>query len=403
MADAHLSENLQEQVSGLIASIYEAALDPARWNGFLERFGSALQSPAQVIWANDFAQRTVEIDGGFGSFATSRGFAQAELESFAGYYCQRNVWLQDPSLHNSGTVVNSSALFADLQLPSTEWYGDWLQPQDLFYSCAAVVDHQQDRSFNVTLLRPRGAGAYSAQELTLVQQLMPHLQTAFAIHRRLYKTQALLNASLSVLEGLPMGVILLDEHARVLHSNQRAQLLMKRSQLLSEAPNNGLRAASPDDDRWLQKAVRECVATGLGLAAHVGRASRFKGLTGQQLQVMAAPLPIRSSPYGESCAAMLLISDPQQETPRLHHLFRGLYRLTQAESMLAQAMVNGWSLQEFADRQEVSIHTARSQFKSAAAKVGVGRQADFVRVLLTGPAMLCWREQELQSGELSPG
>ncbi|KGH32419.1 hypothetical protein [Comamonas testosteroni] len=50
------------------------------------------------------------------------------------------------------------------------------------------------------------------------------------------------------------------------------------------------------------------------------------------------------------------------------------------------------SLQEFAERQGLCIHTARSQFKSAAVKVGVGRHADFVRVLLTGPAMQRWRE-----------
>lgn len=401
MADAHLSSRLQEQVPGLIASIYEASLDSQRWSGFLEQLGVALQSPAQVIWANDFAQRTVDLDGGFGSFASSRGFAEAELQSFAEYYCQRNVWLQDPGLHKAGTVVNSSALFADHQLPSTEWYGGWLQPQDLFYSCAAVVDHQHERSFNVTLLRSQRAGAYSAQELGLVQQLMPHLQTAFAIHRRLYKTQALLNASLAALEGLSMGVILLDEQACVLYSNQRAQSLMQSSQLLCESSGNRVRAPNPDDDRWLQKALRECVATGAGLAQHEGRASRFKGLTGQQLQVLAAPLPMRSSPYGESCAAMLLISDPQQETPNLNEVFRGLYRLTLAESLLAQAMVNGWSLQEFADRQGLSIHTARTQFKSAALKVGVNRQADFVRVLLTGPAMLLWREQAAQHSHLS--
>ena len=392
MADAHLSFSLQQQVPALIASIYEASLEPQRWTGFLEKFGAALRSPGSQIWANDFAQRTVDLDVGFGSFGATQGFATAEMNSFAAHYCQCNVWREDPSLHHPGTVVNSSALFSDQKLPSTEWYGDWLRPQDLFYSCAAVVDVQHDRSFNVTLLRSRSAGEYSREELGLVQQLMPHLQTAFSIHRRLYRTQALLNASLAVLDELPMGMVLLDERAQVMHRNRRAQSLMQRSQLLSETGGNGLRAANPADDRWLQKAMRECVATGLSKAAHVGRASRFRGLAGQQLQIMVAPLPMKSSPYGESCAAMLLISDPELGIPSLHEVLRGLYRLTLAEAQLAQSLINGWSLQEFADRQGVSIHTARSQFKSAAAKVGVSRQADFVRVLLTGPAMLRWQE-----------
>ena len=392
MADAHLSFDLQQQLPALIAAIYESSLEPQRWVGFLDKFGAALRSPGSLIWANDFAQRTVDMHAGFGSFVASQGFGAVEMDSFAQHYCRCNVWLEDPSLHTAGSVVNSSTLFADQKLPATEWYGDWLRPQDLFYSCAAVVDVQHDRSFNVTLLRSHSAGEYSREELGLVQQLMPHLQTAFAIHRRLHKTQALLNASLAVLEELPMGMVLLDERGQVMHSNRRAQGLMQRSQLLSETGGNGLRAANPADDRWLQKAMRECVATGLGQAMHMGRASRFRGLAGQQLQIMVAPLPIRSSPYGESCAAMVLISDPDLGIPSLQEVLRGLYRLTLAEAQLAQSLINGWSLQEFADRQGVSIHTARSQFKSAAAKVGVSRQADFVRVLLTGPAMLRWQE-----------
>ena len=393
MADAHLSLDLQRQLPDLIAAIYEASLEPQRWAGFLDKFSTAMNSPSSLIWGNDFAQRTVDVEVGFGSFGISQGIASTEMNSFAEHYCQCNVWLEDPSLHNPGTVVNSSALFADDKLPLTEWYGDWLRPQDLFYSCAAVVDVQRDRSFNVTVLRSRSTGGYSSEELGLVQQLMPHLQTAFAIHRRLYKTQALLNASLAVLEDLPMGMVLLDERGHVMYRNRRAQSLMQRSQLLKETGGgHGLRAANPADDRWLQKAMHECVATGLGHATHVGRASRFCGLAGQQLQVMVAPLPSQSSPYGENCAAMLLISDPELGIPSLHELLRGLYRLTLAEAQLAQSMINGRSLQEFADQQGVTIHTARSQFKSAAAKVGVSRQADFVRVLLTGPAMLRWQE-----------
>ena len=388
VAVAHLSQELQAQLPALIAAIYEASLEPARWQAFMLRFGTALRSPASIIWINDFAQHSVDLNAGLGSFGASHGFADAELQSFAQHYCQRNVWLADERLHQAGMVVNSSELFADAKLPSTEWFGDWLRPQDLFYSCAAVVEKQQDRSFNVTLVRPHGEGSYSAEELGLIRALMPHLQTAFAIHRRLHRTQALLSASFSVLEALPMGVLLLDEQAKLLHCNHKAGELMAGSQLLTRTAGEGLRAANAADDRWLQKALHECAATGSGMAAHAGRACRLKGLAGQQLQVMVAPLPRKASPYGEHCAAMVLISDPAQSTPSLLKALGGLYQLTQAEARLAQSLIAGLSLQECADLQGVSIHTVRSQFKSAAAKVGVGRQTDFVRVLLTGPAML---------------
>lgn len=62
--------------------------------------------------------------------------------------------------------------------------------------------------------------------------------------------------------------------------------------------------------------------------------------------------------------------------------------LTAAEERLANALLQGLPLQEYAPRQGVSIHTDRAQYKSAAAKVGVGHHADIVRPLLMGPAML---------------
>lgn len=400
MTAARIALSPQSHLPELVGCIYEAALEPARWQAFLERFGAALQSPACVIWANDFAQRTVELDAGFGSLGVNLGIDAAALDSFARHYCQCNVWLQDPSLHRAGTVVHSSALFPDPQLPGTEWYGDWLQPQDLFYSCAAVVENQDERSFNVTAVRSRRQGAYTPEELALVGQLMPHLQTAFALHRKLHRTLALSQASLAVLDGLPLGVVLLDARGDILHANRRAQALVQQTGLLALGARR-LHASLPADDRWLQQALHACVATGAGAGRglhaaaelHAGQARRLQGVGGQPLQVQVAPLPLSSQAYGVQCAALVLLSDPSLVLQSLSAALRQFYGLTAAEARLAQALVNGQTLQEVADSQQLSIHTVRAQFKAAALKVGVSRQADFVRVILMGPALLRWQQE----------
>jgi len=67
---------------------------------------------------------------------------------------------------------------------------------------------------------------------------------------------------------------------------------------------------------------------------------------------------------------------------------RNFYGMTVAEARLTEALVNGYSLQEYAERQRISIHTARTQIKSATAKAGAQRQVDLVRIVLTGPAVL---------------
>lgn len=380
---------------GLIRSIYDSALDAARWNDFLVGFGKAFHSEATVVWANDFSDRSVQITGGPASLGAFHGLDPAFMESFASHYCQCNVWTENEHLHQEGLIVNSSEMFPDQRLSGTEWYADWLKPQDLFYSCAAVVEKRDQRSFNVTAVRSSRLGAYSQDEMGRMRLLVPHLQTAFALHRRLHRSAALSQASLSVLDALPMGVVLLDERAQVMHVSQKAHALAESTQLLRFGTGATLRAAVHADDLRLQQAMLSAATMmGAGSVASAGTALRLRGTAGEQLHAMVAPLPRWSSPFGEGAAGAVFISDPYGSGHSLQGMLQSLYKLTPAEARLAQALVNGLTPHEYAQQQEVSIHTVRSQYKSAASKVGANRQADFVRTLLTGPAMLRWNRQQ---------
>jgi DNA-binding CsgD family transcriptional regulator len=51
------------------------------------------------------------------------------------------------------------------------------------------------------------------------------------------------------------------------------------------------------------------------------------------------------------------------------------------------ALVDGERLEHYADRQQISINTARTQSKQVFAKTGHGRQADLIREVLANPAL----------------
>jgi DNA-binding CsgD family transcriptional regulator len=51
------------------------------------------------------------------------------------------------------------------------------------------------------------------------------------------------------------------------------------------------------------------------------------------------------------------------------------------------ALVDGERLDDYADRQQISINTARTQLKQIFAKTGHGRQADLIREALANPAL----------------
>lgn len=389
-----------DAVLPLATLAYECALEPSRWPVFLEMFGDALQSPACLMWAHDFTTHRADIDSAEDGLGLHRGFEASALDSFSAHYCQTNVWLSNPLMHQPGTVVHSSALFSDQHLPRTEWYTDWLRPHDFFYSCAAVVEHANDRSFNLTVLRSSQAGRYSPAELGMVQALMPHLKTAVALHRKLHRTQALAAGSVALLDSLPLGVVLLDAQGSVLHVNRQAQTLLQHTQLL-HLQERKVHAAHATANEWLQHTIGQCLRTAQAMAGrsaghmgsplHSGEGRRLQHWNGQQLHVMVAPLPVTAQPYGMPCGAVVLLNDPARVLTSLTHSLHSYYSLTPAEAKLVQALVQGLSPQEYAQHMGLSIHTVRSQFKTAAAKIGVSRQADLVRVVLMGPAMLRWQ------------
>lgn len=375
---------------GLIRCIYDAALDASRWQEFLVRFAAEFSSQATIIFGQDFSDRSVEVTNPSSSLAAHHGIGEDFMRSFSAHYCRTNVWTEDERLHHEGQLVNGSKCYSDRLLPGTEWHGDWLRPQDLFYTLAAVVEKRAHRSFNVTAVRSKRCGPYTEDEEARLRSLVPHLQTAFALHRRLHRAEALSRASLAVLEGLSMGVVLLDERAKVLHANTQAHTLARVSGLLRFGERDALSASAHDDNEWLQRAMQLVVTSRQGTPLSPGSSLRMRGWLGVQLNVLVAPLPLWSSPFGESSSGVVFISDPASTAQPLSDTLRTFYHLTAAEARLAQALVNGLSPGEYAEMRGLSIHTVRSQLKSATAKVGVSRQAEFVRTILMGPAMFRW-------------
>ena len=372
----------------MVGGIYEAALDAKRWPDFLAHLSVALNSETGLIWANDFEDQTAHLGGLPGVISANVGFAPEFLDSFVQYYSQRNVWLERPELHREGTVVTSATLYPESRLEKTEWYGDWLRPQGLYYTAAVIVEKRRSRTFNVTVTRRKSAGSYDAAELALLGRLMPHLQSAFALHRRLHRLEVLSHASVQAIESLTMGLALMGDDGQVIHANAEAHSLINKVKLLRLDADGGLSAVAAKDDQRLQKALREAVSTGGGQTGGSGAALRLRGLDDQQLHLLIAPLPRRASPFGELASAAVFITDPSSVTRVNMFALIELYGLTAAEARMTQAITNGLTPQEYAVRQGLSLNTVRTQFRSAATKVGVGRQADFVRAVLMGPAVL---------------
>ena len=311
------------------------------------------------------------------------------------HYSTVNVWTDREESLPSGIAVRSSMLYSDELLPETEFGADWLRPQDIFYALGGVVDRQGTVALNMSFVRPRRAGDYDDRALFLWQTMMPHVQRAADMHRRLVLSERRATDAEAALFLLPSGVVLLDSNRRVLSVNVAGTILLSQQRGLLIDRGRYLVAASAEANQVLQREIFFATHPGSmpGSHARFERNLRFRG-GGGPLHLSVAPLPAKSERLPVAASAVVFLNDPTVKPADLTAALIQEYRMTKAEAMLTSALVAGLSLREYADQAKVSLNTVRTQLRCATGKAGAKRQADLVRIVLTGPAVTRYQGPE---------
>jgi hypothetical protein len=67
----------------------------------------------------------------------------------------------------------------------TEFYADFLRPQEQFYAMGGMIARQDSVTSFVAALRTKRHGSFGEEEHALTRQLMPHLDMALRIQHRI--------------------------------------------------------------------------------------------------------------------------------------------------------------------------------------------------------------------------
>ncbi len=319
-------------VHGLIGKIHDAALDSQRWHALVAELPALL--------------------------ATHTGI---ELP---------------PDARDSDAVFRYFGLDADVQ--------------QVFHTTAAAV--QRRHGGFIPFSGSLDAGArLSQQESATVALLVPHLRSALACHQRLTRAESLARAATTALEATPFGVVVVDTGSTILHANGQAKSMAAQSRLLRMPPGGVLRATRQAEDAQVQNLVRGALRSAAGGTGHAfadGGSLRLGMAGGPQLHALVAPLPAVAAHHAGGGAAAVFLSDPMARIGSLALILRKVYGMTPAEALLTEALVNGDTPAEYARARQLSMSTIRTQVRTAAAKAGASRQADLIRIVLTGPAVL---------------
>lgn len=357
----------------VVSEIYEAALNPARWElaltSLVNRFGGDRWDIAMLLW-----ERVAPAAGRFvGSSGVHLMAQQAYVHGFAG----SNEWSLRGHDLAVGTVIHSDHLVDRGQFTGTPFYREFLANYGLEVGVLALLDrHGAD---HLCLCLPGPADKPSRTLETAVRMLLPHIQRSVRISRRIGEVELSARSARAVLDRAPSPVLLLDDKARVLYANAQAEALFAAGYLLRRGDT-------------LLLPERKAAARLAALAqAHDGpHCQAFMLEPDGQPPVGAMALrieddPARANPDFQAARIMIVAGRNHVASFANVDNLRDWFGLTPAEARLAATLAEGGSLEDFAATRGITLNAARFLLKGIFAKTGCNRQAQLVARLQATP------------------
>lgn len=362
-----------EVVSRILEVLYEAPLDPSRWQQFLQLTARAAAGHASAIFSIDTGNvlSSIRAQWGFDPDATR----QYEKKYGAG----GGPWFQAVSC--SADWIGPSQHFVPFRdLQRTSFYKEIVEPYEIPHALLAMIERSPSRIVSLSIYRSWQAGSFEERNLDIMRFLRPHIQRAYRLHTEFSKAQSRTNGLLAALDALSSGVILLDPRMQVVAMNRVAERVMAAHDgLLTK--QNIVSAEHAAESARLQELIAKAVNTGNGSGLDSAGALTISRRDLPPLQVLISPVRGCDLDQNRPVRAIMFVKDPNQRIRPKNETLHALFGLTAAECRLALLLADGHAPKQIAEMVGVGRNTLKSQLASIFRKTGTSRQSQLVRLL----------------------
>lgn len=368
----------------IVGDIYEASYQPQHWPVVLERICTLTQSDSAALLSID---RELQQANGLYTWNIDPAL-QAEYQSLK-HDPNFELFLQNLAIGEASTAdtiqPNRQALEAFYGAPFTDFCQRW----DIAHTGGVILFHDDIRSTSLAIQRKSHRGHWPRTLITELDVLTPHLQRALNIHQTFVRLQWQEQVIREGLDNLVTGLILVNSDMQPVYLNPLAQHLIDEHPAFG-CQNNRLFAVMPADNEALQNAVAKASQ------APIQNDNTHHAITalGIHHPKINTPLPMLVTPittaqpngtHTGAAQAAIYVSDPQQHQPIVPESLCSAYDLSPKEAEIAIAIANGLALEAIAITNNTSVNTLKTHLKSIFRKLNIHRQAELVKIVMTGP------------------
>jgi DNA-binding CsgD family transcriptional regulator len=373
----------REAPTTIANAAYEAAISGEGWSEILEELKTNLNAAAIALI--DYAPRA---SGGF--IHRSVGLKPKFVDSYAKTHAAQDVWMKRLGFAGGVSVaIRGEELGPEHLFVGSDFYQQWLAPQELFHSMLFALMRQGESHIVCVALRSESDGRFRDDATKTFARECAHLSRALKIHGILTRTTTERDAALAALDQIPVGVIIVDDTGRVLDSNHVANEILSANDGLI-VDRSGLRGHTREATLSLQDLIETAIDPHrMSHPDMIDTVLLDRPSGGPSLAVTIGHLPMVNRFLGtDRRAAAIYVTDPQNPFELDSSKLRRLYKLTPAEARLAAHLAQGSRLEDAAVDLGVSLNTVRTHLKRIFSKTGTDRQAELVRLIISGPARI---------------
>ena len=369
--------NRQELFERIVASLHEATFDDALWPATSGLIDEACGSKGNLlVFADGTSEDGVEL---FFVRFCFRGVHYEDREHgyFKDYYPLDERVPRLRQLPDS-QLVHVNSLFTDEERKVSPVYNEAVVHCDARDSLNVRLDGPYGSRIVWTMADPIEGDGWSTSRVETLERLLPHLRQFVRVRHALVNSGALGSSLATLLENTGFGVVQLDLRGRIVTANDRARALLRTGDGLCDR-DGLLHARLPEDDDTLQRLLARALPP-FGRQGASGSMVVRRALVSPRLHLHVSPVNhARATRVG----ALVLVVDPADRAVVDPMFVTSALGLTPAEGHIAVSLAQGKSVRDLAIETGRSEGTVRWHIKRIHTKLGISRQVDLVRLVLS--------------------
>jgi DNA-binding CsgD family transcriptional regulator len=314
-------------------------------------------------------------------------------------YQEHNLWNQaglEQQVFFDGNVVIGDEMVPRATLLESKYYKEWLAQDphtgQMLGGIIFGIDAAHSMPAVCALMRGLNETLVSQIEREKMQLILPHISRSLGVMQRLRCAELTVACTLSALNNLPSGVLLMAHDGSVAFANHAAQRMLEEADGLSlrkltqGSGLGNLIAANAQANHAIQQEINTALNPQLYTPTHFSKSvviARTSGKANFSLQFSTLGNQLEFGAGNNDFAAVIFIEDGLHRVAIDPAVLQSGFKLTPAEARVAVSLLEFGSAKEVAQFLGVRESTVRSQIKQVYLKMCVDTRARFIKLMLS--------------------